>query len=442
MFGFRKFEFTIAKRYQKNKGEGGSNAVTRLSLLGITLAVFALVATLSVRAGYKDDFLNTILGSNPHIVVTDPSSNYVSDFGAIAQITREIPNVENAYPVTADRVIVSYAGVEGGAEVLGIIQSDLESIPLIASPKRSKGVLDLTRGQIAIGSGIADNLGIQIGDKIRIFTTGAVAKGDIGNINTGEFTYKPRLTASDVEEATPKADGVETFRVSYIFEVGREEVDNARIYMDLGESRRFFEKSSGVDAIHVLLRNPNETLSSKTDIVNSVFQGLGQGVQAQTWKEASATLLSAMALEDKAMFIILTILILIASLNIVSGLVMLVKTKTSDIGILRTMGFKRGAILRIFFIAGAYIGVVGTLAGLVLGILFALNIHHVMDALSLILEQDPEMVGVEAIRLTAKIQIFDILVTIFGSLFICFAITLFPAMSASRLDPIKALKND
>ena len=440
MLGFRKFELKLARRYLKSKAEGeGSNAITKLSLAGITLAVFSLVATLSVRDGYKHEFLATILGSSPHVVLTAAGDAGIQKYDVVASGVNGLEDVAFAYPVNLNTAIASYGSMEGGVEVHGMVPGDFAQLPMMQDDalKLSAGSKDLGAG-VSVGSGIADRLGLKIGDKIDLLSSASISSdAELPAPPKGEFSYKPKMTAQSVTEDVQKSGPNTKFKVSHIFKIGREEVDNTRIYMSLGASRELFDAGAGADAIHIILKDPNQTLPTKKKL-ESAFPGL----EATTWKEASATLLAAMHLEDKAMFIILSILVVIASLNIVSGLVMLVKTKSSDIGIMRTIGLSRAAIMRVFFLAGAYIGVLGTVIGILIGVIFALYIQDVMDFLSVFIGEDPEMAGVDAITLTARISATNIAISAIGSLLITFLITLIPALKASRMNPIEALKDD
>ena len=389
---FSRFEFMIAWRYLRaKKAEGGVSVMTWISLVGITLAVFALIATLAVRAGFRAEFVDTILGANAHVTVYSsghPTEDgrmikAFEDFDAIAEKLAVIPGVTRAAPLVKGQVMVTSAqGSALGAEVFGIRLKDLKSIPRVGVGSDAYGnIEDFDRG-IAIGSGIARELGVTVGDRIRLVAPSGVKTA---------FGTSPRVKA---------------YEITYVFTAGRWDIDKTRIYMPFPEAQAFFNREGLADEFEVMVKDP-ENIDAYTI---AAMEAAGDDALIWTWRDAAGSFLRALDIEDNVMFIILSILVLIAAMNIVSGLIMLVKNKGRDIGILRTMGLTEGSILRVFFICGAFTGLVGTALGVALGCLFAIYIDPIFSFVNYMAGGgvwDPSIRGIYA--LPAKLQWVDVL---------------------------------
>ena len=357
---FAPFEWMIAWRYLRaRRAEGGVSVMTWISLIGITLAVFALIATLAVRSGFRAEFVDTILGSNAHVTVYykqqadefGRSSRTIQDYETLAQSVAAVPGVTRAAPLVKGQVMATANSRNAGVEVFGISPDDLLTIPRIADPETARGDLVRFGEGIAIGSGVARELGVSLGDKVKLISPDGVRTA---------FGTSPRVKA---------------YEVVYVFTAGRYDIDRTRVYMPFGEAQLYFNREGVADEIEVMVADPDRVESVTLPIV----QAAGQRALVWTWQDASGGFLRALEIEDNVMFIILSILVLIAAMNIVSGLIMLVKNKGRDIGILRTMGLTEGAVLRVFFICGAFTGILGTVAGVILGCLFALYIDPIFS---------------------------------------------------------------
>jgi lipoprotein-releasing system permease protein len=413
----------IAWRYLRAKrAEGGVSVMTWISLIGITLAVFALIATLAVRAGFRAEFVDTILGANAHVTVysaghVDAEGQSVKgfeDYDAIAERLAAVPGVTRAAPMIKGQVMVTTGqGAALGAEVFGMRKADLEAIPRVGLGADAYGDIGNYDKGIAIGSGIARELGVTVGDKLRLIAPTGVKTA---------FGTSPRTNA---------------YEVVYIFTAGRYDIDRTRIYMPFAEAQSYFNREGLADEFEVMVKDP-ENIDAYTQ---PVMAAGGPDALLWTWRDSAGAFLRALDIEDNVMFIILSILVLIAAMNIISGLIMLVKNKGRDIGILRTMGLTEGSVLRVFFICGAFTGVVGTAMGVALGCLFAIYIDPIFSFVNYVAGGgvwDPSIRGIYA--LPAKLQWFDVSKAVILSLGLSFIVTIFPARRAARMNPVEALR--
>ncbi|MCA2010958.1 lipoprotein-releasing ABC transporter permease subunit [Cereibacter sphaeroides] len=419
---FAAFEWQIAWAYLRaRRAEGGVSVMTVISLVGVALAVFALIATLAVRSGFRSEFVDTVLGANAHATVYYTSSvtsngamsRTIEDFDAVAARLAEVPGVTSTAPLIKGQVMAANQGRNAGVEVFGIRYDDLLAIPRIAHSDRARG--DITRFEegIAIGEGVAREIQAQVGDRIRIISPEGVQTA---------FGTSPRIN---------------TYEVVYIFSAGRYDIDRTRVYLPFTEAQSFFNRDGVADEIEVMLEDP-ENVDAMT---YPLLRAGGERAMIWTWRDSAGSFLRALDIEDNVMFIILSILVLIAAMNIISGLIMLVKNKGRDIGILRTMGLSEGSILRVFFLCGSLIGVVGTGIGVIAGCLFALYIDPIfafVNALSGGGAWDASVRGIYA--LPAELRLTDVLKAVGLSLGLSFIVTIFPARRAARMNPVEALR--
>ena len=416
------FEASIAWRYLRaRRSEGGISVMTWISLAGISLAVFALIATLAVRSGFRYEFVDTIVGANPHVTVysygeTMPNGQQtrtIANYDAMADAVGQVPRVTSAVPVISGQVMAASQGRNVGAQVIGIRAADLDRIPRVAHPEESEGDIAEFDGGIAIGAGVARELGVGVGDAVRLISPDGVRTA---------FGTSPRIKA---------------YPVTYIFQVGRYDIDSVRIYMPFTEAQTFFNREGQADEIDVTIANPEEVDAAQADIAMAA----GPDSYLWTWRDSSGAFLTALRMEDRIMFVILSILVLIATLNITSGLVMLVKNKGRDIGILRTMGLTEGTVLRVFFLCGASIGVIGTAIGVALGCAFAIWIDPIFKFVNYVAGGgvwDPQFRYISA--LPARLEAGDVLTAVALSLTLSFLVTIFPARRAARMNPVEALR--
>jgi lipoprotein-releasing system permease protein len=419
---FSRFEWMIAWRYLRaRRSEGGVSVMTWISLLGIMLAVAALIITLAVRAGFRDEFVATILGANAHVTVysqtyqteTGELTRVIPEFDALAGAIRGIPGVTRAAPLVKGQVMATSRGNNTGVEVFGIRAEDLLSIPRVASPEQSQGDIARFGEGIAVGSGVARALGVGVGDTVRLISPNGVRT---------PFGTSPRVSE---------------YEVTYIFTAGRYDIDRTRVYMPFAEAQLYFDREGVADEIEVMVDDPEQI----ERYVPALLEVGGPQTLLWTWRESAGGFLRALEVEDTVMFVLMSVLVLIASMNIISGLVMLVKNKGRDIGILRTMGLTEGSVMRVFFLCGALVGLIGTALGVLLGCLFAIYFDQILafvNGASGGGVWDPAIRGIY--RLPAKLELGDVVSAVALSLSLSFLITLLPARRAARMNPVEALR--
>jgi len=419
---FSRFEWIIAWRYLRaRRSEGGVSVMTWISLIGIALAVFALIATLAVRSGFRSEFVGTILGANAHVTVYSLGTvtqggridRTIAEYDAMAGRIAQVPGVTRAAPLVKGQVMASLRQRNAGVEVFGIKAADIATLPGIARAETSQGDLSRFGEGISMGSGVARTLGVSVGDRVKLISPNGVRTA---------FGTSPRVNA---------------YEVVHIFSAGRYDIDRTRVYMPFAEAQSYFNREGVADEIEVMVATPEQVDA----LIGPLLDASGDLARVWTWRDASGGFLRALEVEDNVMFIILSILVLIAAMNIVSGLIMLVKNKGRDIGILRTIGLSEGSVLRVFFICGAFTGVLGTAMGVVLGCLFAIYIDPIFSFVNYLMGGgvwDPAIRGIYA--LPAELNLADVLKAVGLSLGLSFFVTLFPARRAARMNPVEALR--
>ncbi|MGF1659338.1 MAG: lipoprotein-releasing ABC transporter permease subunit [Rubrimonas sp.] len=412
---FSALEWMIAGRYLRaRRRERAISAIVGFSLVGIMLGVATLIIVMSVMNGFRDELVARILGANAHVMATPGPQGFADPVGAAARVAA-LPGVVRAAPVLEGQVMASGPRGNSGVLVRAYRPEDLASLPALAEPESRMGRLEDVGPGVAIGWGVADALGLSVGDSITLISPNGLA--------------------------TPFGRSLRSrsYPVAYVVRVGMHEYDRSLVFMALDDAQLFFDREGSVDGLEIMVAEPDRVERMRGPIGDAI----GQPVRFWDWKQANGGFLDALRIERNTMFLILTLIVLVAALNIVSGLIMLVQDKNRDIGILRTMGLTRGAILRVFFICGASIGVVGTALGVALGVAFTLNIQTVqgwVEALSGGSVWDPSIRVLSDIP--AELRAGDLAATVAMALGLSFLATFYPAWRAARLDPVEALRRE
>ena len=410
---FNAFERMVAFRYLRaRRQEGFVSVIAIFSLLGIALGVATLIIVMSVMNGFRNELVGRILGLNGHLAVYGAGAT-LPDFDAVAAKVRQVKGVVSATPLVEGQVMATSTAGASGAVVRGIRPADIRARKLIAGHIVAGSLATFGDGGVAIGDRLAHRLGVGVGGKVTLIAPEGTDTA---------FGTLPRL---------------KTYHVVALFDVGFYEYDNSFIYVPLAAAQVFFRMPDAVSDLEVFVANADA--ASREGVM--IAAALGGGVRILDWQQANYSLVNAVEIERNVMFLILTLIILVAAFNIISGMIMMVKDKGRDIAILRTMGASRGMILRIFMLSGASIGVLGTLAGFVLGVLFTENIEAIRDFLQNVLHVNLFSAEIYFFtRIPAQLDRGEVAAVVLMALALSFLATLYPSWRAARLDPVEGLR--
>ena len=411
---FAPFEWMIALRYLRaRRAKSFVSVIAGFSFAGIMLGVATLIVVMSVMNGFHLELMSKIIGINGHVFLQGVETP-LNDYDAVGKRLEQVPGVTIVIPMVEGAAGVSSPYQQSGALVRGIREADIQRLPGIAGNVR-RGTLEGfdTAGGVAIGAKMAEQLSVRVGDTISVLTAKGAAT---------PFGVAPRIKA---------------YPVVAIFQIGVSEFDGIFVYMALSEAQAYFNREDEASVIEAFVEDPDDMDAMRVKLDKAV----GRPMIMTDWRQRNRSFFEALKIERTVMFLILTLIILVAALNIISGMTMLVKDKGRDIAILRTMGATRGAVLRIFLVTGATIGASGTLAGLLLGLLVAHNLEAVRQLINRSFGLnvfDPNLYLLS--RLPSVVVMSDVLLVVSLSLCLSLLATIYPAWRAAKLDPVEALR--
>ena len=411
---FSKFERMVAGRYLRAKRkEGFISVITAFAFTGIALGVATLIIVMSVMNGFRTELLNRILGINGHIGIMAPSSYPFNNYEAAVKEISEMEHITLAVPLIENQLLVTAGKSAEGAMVRGIRGEDMLRKEALAKAVEKVDMDYFEGDKVIMGIRLARKMGVVEGDKITLLSP---------NGKVTAFGTVPRMKA---------------YQVIGMFDSGMYEYDANFIFMPLDTAQVYFGLGKAVTNIDITI-DDDKYLNA---VREALEQSLGGSAYVYDWKQSNAAFFNAIEVERNVMFIILTLIILVAAFNIITGLIMLVKDKGRDVAVLRTMGATKGMIMRIFFIDGAFIGVVGTALGLVLGLLFCENIEEIRQGLQAMLGRDLFSAEIYFLsKLPAKVDTAEVASVVLISLLLSFAATLYPSWRAAKFDPVEALR--
>ena len=416
---FAPFEWTLALRYLRARRSGGFvSVIAGFSFLGVMLGVATLIVVMSVMNGFHKELLDKIVGVNGHIFVQAADAP-MKDYDEMTGRIRGVKGVAMALPMIEGAAGVSSPYGQTGALVRGVREADLEKLPGVAGNIKTGEIFGFDKvdedhpASVVIGRRMADKLSVRVGDNISVLT----ARGA-----TTPFGVAPRIKA---------------YPVRAIFSMGMAEFDGVFVYMPLSEAQAYFNRDGEVSVIEVFLDNPEKLDEMRTKIQEAA----GRPVILTDWRQANETFFNALKVERNVMFIILTLIVLVAALNIISGLIMLVRDKSHDIAILRTMGATKYSVMRVFLITGTSIGVAGVIAGTILGLVLAHNLEAIRTILNRLLHADLFPAEIYFLsRLPSVVDPREVVAVVVMTLILSILASLYPAWRAASLDPVEALR--
>lgn len=411
---FTLFERTVAFRYLKpSRKEGAVSIIATLSFLGIMLGVAALIIVMSVMNGFRAELLKSILGFNGHIGIHAHQTAGIKPYEPLLKELHNLPAIKVATPLIERQTMMTGNGVSAGVLVHGITLKDLKDRELIAK-NINYGTIESFEGEnnIILGKRLAERFAVWPGDKVTLISPEG---------NATAFGVIPKMRA---------------FNVVAIFEVGMRDYDNGVVFIPLPQAQSFFNYPNAINGIEIFVDNPE----TAPNVTQQIRQALPM-VQVTDWQQANSKFFTSLKVERNVMFVILTLIILVAALNIISSLIMLVKDKTQDIAILRTLGATRRNIMKIFFLTGSMIGFSGIVGGCLLGLSFSLNIDRIRHLLERMVGEDLFNAEIYFLsQLPAKVDPLQVTLIITVAILLVFGASIIPAWRAAKLDPIEALR--
>lgn len=415
---FSAHERMVAFRYLKiRSNEGFVTLVALFSLLGIAIGVMVLIVTMSVMNGFREELLSKVIGFNGHMLY-QPVGGKMDDYDtAVAQL-KKIENVAKVQPIIEGHALATFGSYSVPALVRGVRGDDLRQMALISDNIEAGSLAEFGKGEndIIIGKRLADKYHLVPGDIVTLVTP----RGRITPFGT-----VPRIAS---------------YQVMAIFEVGEYNYDTSYFFMPLHQAQTYFQYGDQVGALEISLTHP-DMITAMFPQVEQVTREISQGGRLIDWRALNSSFFNALQLERNVMFIILSFIILVAVFNVISTMIMMVKNKTRDVAILRTMGVSSGSIMRIFFIVGSCIGVLGTILGTLMGLAIACNIQSILDFIE-------RMTGLSLwegevrflSEIPAIVETSEVMTVVTVALGLSFLATLLPAWRAAKVDPVQSLR--
>jgi lipoprotein-releasing system permease protein len=411
---FAPFEWMLSLRYLRARRQEGFISVNAgFSFLGIMLGVATLIIVMAVMNGFRKELLEKILGLNGHLLI-QPLESPLTDWQEVADRVGSVEGIKLAAPIVEGQALASSPLGASGVLLRGVRAADLAKLPSVANNIRQGTFEGFDEGQgVAIGRRLADQLTLRAGDSVTL----VAPRGAVTPMGT-----------------TPR---IKSYKIAAVFEIGMSEYDAAFVFMPLAEAQAYFNRAGDVTAIEVYTDNPDRVERTR----RLVAEAANRPIFMVDWRQRNATFFNALQVERNVMFLILTIIVIVAAFNITSGLIMLVKDKGRDIGILRTMGVTQGAVMRVFMMTGASVGVVGTFVGFLLALVVCLNIESIRHFVSWLTNTElfsPELYFLS--KLPADVDAGETMAVVVMALALSLLATIYPAWRAARLDPVEALR--
>ncbi len=411
---FNHTERLLAFRYLRSrKRTGFVSVIAGFSFLGIMLGVATLIIVMSVMNGFKEELLGRILGINGHLGVYPNFGAVVENYETYQQKIQNVSGVVSVIPIVEGQAMLTTDNGQSGVMVRGMLQKDFMDRPLLTQKYRGENLVQFDENHVVLGWRLANKMGVRVGDTLTFLSP------------------KSQLTAFG---SMPK---MKSFKVLGTFDSGMSEYDSNFVFISLDAAQKFFSLKEGISHLEIFATD----ITTATDLLEPLFHLLQGKVEVYDWRHTNQAFFNAVEVERNVMFLILTLIIVVAAFNMISGLIMLVQDKGKDIAVLRTMGMAKGAVQRVFLLAGLVVGLMGTLAGVILGLVFCYNIDRIKNALESL--SGHELFSAEIYflsHLPAKVELSEVLWVAGMSLFLSFLATLYPSWKAAKTDPVEALR--
>jgi lipoprotein-releasing system permease protein len=414
---FSKLEFLIALRYLKAKRqEGFISVIAIFSFVGIMIGVATLIIVMSVMNGFRYELVNRILGINSHLTVYSRDGN-IKNYQQVIEQLKTLQNLEYTNPIVESQAMLTFNGKAAGGLIKAVALDDLKHKKLITQNIVKGDINSLNeKNEILIGSGIANSMRLDVGDSLKIISS---------------------ETNDTILGSIPR---IKTYKIGGVFESGMYEYDNSTVFMNFAAAQIHFRYKDSASAIEIFGGDATQIEELKRQVSNLISNDFPE-LYIMDWQQANASFIEALKVERTVMFLILTLIIIVAAFNIISSLIMLVGDKKKNIACLRTMGMAKASVMRIFLICGSLIGVSGTLLGLIIGVVFSININNIKKFLESLTDTNLFNPAIYFLsQLPSKIFVSDVVIITGMALVLSFLATIYPAYKASKSNPAEILR--